>query len=110
MSRVRVTRRWRVNCDATLQMPMSAARTWGQLRDFERYACADPFHVDLKMDGNIPRAGAALTLYHQYIGIRIRRIGRILIWRGSQFSVQRSLAERPAPRLPACDELPGVSS
>ena len=66
---------------------MSAARTWGQLRDFRKYACKDPFHADLRIDRGVPRAGAAITLYHRYIGIRIRRVGRILIWReGSQFA------------------------
>jgi|SRR5665213_2400422 len=82
-----MTREGRVICDATIEIPMSAARAWGQLRDFTRYACTDPFHVDLRIEGSIPRAGAALTLYHSYVGIRIRRTGRILVWReGTQFS------------------------
>jgi hypothetical protein len=52
VSQIRVTRDCRVICDATIDVPMSAPRTWGQLRDFARYACTDPFHVDLQIEGN----------------------------------------------------------
>jgi hypothetical protein len=78
---VRVNRNGSVDCRAILALPLSAQCAWGQLRDFHRYARQDFFHADIDTEGVIPRAGSKLTLCHRYLGIRIYRVGRILIWR-----------------------------
>jgi hypothetical protein len=78
---VRIGHRGVVCCLAFLDVPLSARIVWGQLRDFRRFARQDPFHATIEVAGDIPRAGANLSLSHRYAGLRIARVGRILVWR-----------------------------
>jgi hypothetical protein len=78
---ISVSRSRRVNCEASLALPMSARQVWGQLRDFHRYASHDHFHAGIAVEGGVPRAGAALAIAHRYGPFRVRRVGRILRWR-----------------------------
>jgi hypothetical protein len=79
--RITITPSRRVRCEATLHLPLSASRVWGQLRDFRTYASHDFFHASIAIDGHIPREGAALVLEHRYLLFRVRRVGRILRFR-----------------------------
>jgi hypothetical protein len=81
MIRVRVNATWVVRCRAELELKLSPLSVWGQLRDFRRYARQDLFHEDIQIDGGLPRPGARLKLLHCYGGIRVKRHGRILLWR-----------------------------
>ena len=78
---VRVGRRGAVDCRAAIDLPLSALSTWGQIRDFHRYARQDFFHAKIVVEGELPRQGARLTLSHRYLGLVVARVGRILIWR-----------------------------
>jgi hypothetical protein len=71
----------RVRCEAVIALPMSARRAWGQIRDFHRYAAHDHFHAGFTIAGNVPRAGADLTIEHRYGPFGLQRVGRILRWR-----------------------------
>lgn len=94
---IRISRRGVVHCAARIDIPLSATAVWGQLRDFPRFAQQDLFHAGLTIEGGVPRAGARLEMMHRYAGFRIRRIGRILIWReGVGFSF--SDLSRKGPR------------
>jgi len=89
MIRVRVSRRWRVRCSGRIQLRMSAGRAWGQLRDFRRFAAQDFFHAGVRIDGNVPRPGAAVEIPHRFGPFGVTRVGRILSWhegRGYAFS------------------------
>lgn len=81
MTRIRVSGNGAVDCRARLELPLPAISAWGQLRDFPRYARQDAFHADIQIEGGLPRAGARIELCHRYAGIRVRRTGRILVWR-----------------------------
>ena len=70
-----------VRCKARIALPLSAATTWGQLRDFHRFASQDYFHAKIVIDGAMPRCGTSLRMLHQFAGIRTLRRGRILRWR-----------------------------
>jgi len=78
---VSISRRGVVCCRAFLDVPLSAGIVWGQLRDFQRFARQDPFHATINVEGDLPRAGAHLSLAHRYAGLSIPRTGRILVWR-----------------------------
>lgn len=81
MTRIRLSSSGAVDCRRDLNVPLPAISVWGQIRDFSRYARQDVFHTDPIIDGNIPRQGAAIRLSHEYLGLRIKRVGRILLWR-----------------------------
>jgi hypothetical protein len=70
----------RVDCRAAIPLDLPAAAAWGQVRDFARYASHDYFHADLRVDGGVPRQGAALRLTHRHAGVRVERVGRICWW------------------------------
>ena len=98
---VRVTALGVVDCRATLEIPLSAISVWGQIRDFHRYARHDFFHAEIAIDGGVPRPGAKLTLYHRYLGFRIWRTGRILIWReGTGYSFSDLSTRGPRAGFP----------
>jgi hypothetical protein len=89
MIRIKVERRGRVECLARLELPLSATRAWGRLRDFRTFAAQDFFHTNVRVDGDAPRAGAALEIPHRFGPFRVTRVGRILSWeegRGYRFS------------------------
>ena len=79
--RVLVSQTGRVVCEARLTLPLTARRAWGQLRDFHRYAAHDHFHAGFSIEGDVPRAGARLTIEHRYGPFRLQRVGRIVRWR-----------------------------
>lgn len=81
MIRIRLSPFGAVDCRGCLDVPLPAISVWGQIRDFTRYARQDIFHTDPVVEDGIPRQGAAIRLSHQYMGLRIERVGRILIWR-----------------------------
>jgi hypothetical protein len=69
-----------VHCEASIPIPMPLTTTWGQLRDFHRFAALDHFHASIKINGNIPRAGASMLILHRFGCFKIIRSGRILRW------------------------------
>lgn len=71
----------RVACTALLHLELSSQCAWGQLRDFRRFASHDYFHQDVRVEHGRPRPGARLLLAHQFGLWRVRRHGRILVWR-----------------------------
>ncbi|HEY2584284.1 MAG TPA: SRPBCC family protein [Tepidisphaeraceae bacterium] len=79
--RIRINDHRAVDCRATLEVPLPAISVWGQIRDFPNYARQDFFHADPSVAGGVPRAGADIVLYHRYMGLSFRRVGRILVWR-----------------------------
>jgi hypothetical protein len=87
---VRIIRAGRVDCRATLEVPLAASKVWGQLRDFRRFARQDFFHAEIEIDGRpdgVPRAGSTLHLTHRFFLFRVRRVGRICRWaEGSGFA------------------------
>jgi hypothetical protein len=82
---------------------MPAGVVWGQLRDFRSSARHDPFHHRITIEGETPRAGAAIEIEHRYFLFRTTRVGRILSWnerRGFSFSdFCRSDAQRAFPHV-----------
>jgi hypothetical protein len=78
---VTVFKSGRVECIASATLPMTARRAWGQIRDFHRFACHDHFHRAISIDGSVPRAGAAISIEHQFGPFHVRRVGRIVRWR-----------------------------
>jgi hypothetical protein len=79
--KIEVSATGRVVCEAQLPLPLSARQAWGQLRDFHRYAAHDHFHAGFTIQGEVPRAGAGLTIEHRYGPFRLQRVGRIVRWR-----------------------------
>lgn len=87
MIRVVVRHDWAVDCRAEVDLPLAAISVWGQLRDFRRYAATEFFHHNLRIEGEIPRAGAKLEMLHRMAIFGVQRQGRILVWReGERFS------------------------
>jgi hypothetical protein len=76
-----VTDAWRVTCRATVEIPVGAAVTWGQLRDFRRFAAQDFFHAAVRVGAGGVRRGADLEIDHRFGPFRTTRVGRILSWR-----------------------------
>ena len=91
---IRVYNSRRVECIARAALPMSARRAWGQIRDFHRFAAHDPFHANIAIDGQVPQAGARLSIEHRYGPLRIRRVGRILKWREGVGFAYSDLSQR----------------
>jgi hypothetical protein len=81
--RIRVSPRGAVDCRATLIVPLSVSQTWGQIRDFDSFACSDLFHADIKIEGDQARAGAPLQIAHRFFVFRVQRLGRICYWKES---------------------------
>ena len=101
--KVFISRTRRVVCEAMINLPISAGAAWGQLRDVRASGTHDPFHSSIRIEGNVPRAGAKLEIEHQYILWRTTRIGRILRWNertGFAFSdLCRSDPQRAFPHI-----------
>lgn len=84
---IRISPTGRVVCSATLQLPLSAGKAWGQLRDFKSSATHDPFHAAITIEGGTPRSGARLTILHRHLLWQSTRAGEILRWKeGSGFA------------------------
>ena len=64
-------------CEAVMRLPLSSGAAWGQLRDFRSSARHDPFHAQITIEGNVPRAGAKLLIEHRYLLKKSVRLGRI---------------------------------
>jgi hypothetical protein len=98
---VRISSTNRVVCRATIQLPMSAGMTWGQLRDFRSSAMHDPFHAKIEIHGGLPVAGARLTILHRQLLWHTTRAGRILRWKeGSGFAFSDLSVRNPAEAFP----------
>ena len=80
MLQITVDKRGRVDLRAESELPMSAEAAWRWLRDFRRFACQDLFHRVVELDMEEPQAGVAFRLKHQFAGIHVWRVGRILTW------------------------------
>jgi len=98
MTRVCVTRGARVDCRAVVRLPISAGKTWGQIRDFRRFASQELFHAQLQVDGGVPRAGAAIRMTHRFFLFRVIRVGRICRWREGAGFAFSDLSPRGALR------------
>ena len=98
MLRITVDKRGRVDLRAESELPMSAENAWRWLRDFRRFACQDLFHRAVELDREEPQTGAAFRLKHQFAGIRIWRVGRILFWNEGRSYGFSDLSQR-GPRV-----------
>jgi hypothetical protein len=81
VTRVRVRRSLAVDCHATLNLPLPAISVWGQIRDFHRFASQEFFHDNIRIEGEIPRQGAAIQMTHRFFLFATERKGKILYWR-----------------------------
>jgi hypothetical protein len=81
VTRIHLSKSGVVDCEGTLELPLSSTSAWGQIRDFPRYARQDIFHADPAMEGEFARQGVCIRLSHRYMGLRFDRVGRILWWR-----------------------------
>lgn len=70
----------RVRLAFQAELPVSVASAWDRLRDFERCACLDFFHRDVRLPGP-PAPGMRFALPHQVLAVRLERLGEILRWR-----------------------------
>jgi len=86
-NRIDVSDRGVVDCRGAIDLSLPAVSVWGQIRNFPRFACQDPFHLPPLVEGGMARVGATFELVHRYGGFGVRRVGRILVWReGVEFS------------------------
>ena len=89
MTLVRIDRRGRVACTASVRIPARTSIAWAVLRDFRTFAAQDFFHRDVRVEGGRACRGARLTIPHEFGPFRVTRVGRILRWedgRGYSFS------------------------
>lgn len=94
MIRVRIDRAGRVRTEAEAWTPLLPASVWGEMRAFTVFAAADPFHRKIVIDGGVPRPGAGIEIVHSYLGITVRRSGRILRWREGKGFVFSDISRR----------------
>ena len=92
--RITVDKRGRVDLRAESELPMSAEAAWRWLRDFRRFACQDLFHRVVELEAAEPRAGAAFRLKHEFAGIHVWRVGRILFWNEGESYAFSDLSQR----------------
>src|SRR5262245_7159491 len=76
-----LTRDGRVKLDAAVELPMSVRRLWAEIADLPRFAVHDFFHAHFELPQGRLEAGAPLVIRHHYLGITVRRVGRILRYR-----------------------------
>lgn len=79
--RIEVAPGGRVRCQVVLDLPLSAAAAWGEVRDFGRYACHDYFHAEFRFAGGRIAPGARYVVVHRFMGFTVERVGRVLWWR-----------------------------
>ena len=93
---IRVAPNGRVNCAATVDLPLSATAAWGQLRHLPTAAVHDPFHASVTVG-----PGGTLAIEHRYLGVRVLRVGRVLWWReGVGFAFSDLHRRDPARAFP----------
>jgi hypothetical protein len=98
---IKVSPSRRVVCEASIALPLTARQAWGQLRDFHRYAAHDHFHAGFTIEGDVPRAGAKLTIEHRYGPFRLQRVGRIVRWReGDGYAFSDLSSRAPGANFP----------
>lgn len=97
MTSVHVAPGGRVLCRGIIELPVSAAVAWGQLRDFRRFAAQDFFHAAVRVDSGGVRRGAALEIDHRFGSLATTRVGRILQWE-EQVGYSFSDLSRAGPR------------
>jgi hypothetical protein len=64
-----------------VDVPRDVSPVWAIAADVPRFACVDPFHSRVVMDGAEARAGVSLALEHRAFGFTLWRTGRLLSWR-----------------------------
>jgi len=98
---VRISPTGQVICRASIDLPLSAGAVWGQLRDLQSSARHDPFHAEIVIEGNVPRAGAQLKIVHRHLLWQSVRIGRILLWKeGSGYAFSDLCKSDPSRAFP----------
>lgn len=100
MIEVQLTQAWRVDCRASIPLPISSRAAWGQMRDFRRFVSCDPFHT--RVDPDRESSGAnAFTLWHGWQLLRFPRRGRILKWaEGSGYTFSDLSRRHPRKGFP----------
>ncbi len=73
---VRIHADGRVECTATIALPLSSTAAWGQLRHLPTSATHDPFHARVTVGPD-----RSLVIEHRYVLFRTMRVGRVLWWR-----------------------------
>ena len=87
--------------ESSFDVPLPPSWVWNEMRDLAHFATADPFHGEIEIDGGVPRQGASIRVHHSYAGVRIVRVGRILIWRpGECFAFSDLSARDPRRAFP----------
>jgi hypothetical protein len=74
----------RVKLTAAIELPMSIGRLWGEIADLSRFAAHDFFHARFTLPLGKLEQGAPLIIRHNYLGVRIHRVGRILRYKPQQ--------------------------
>lgn len=99
MIRIHLDRSGRVDAQSVMHLPMSAGAVWGQMRDLPRFLTRDPLHREVEVEepdaqsAGVParlpwRPGVRLRIRHEFLGLRVWRVGRVLQWReGVGFAV-----------------------
>lgn len=75
-----VSSEYRVRVAVSIDVPLSASIVWGQMRDFAWFTTLDPFHAGVHVIEHSYHTGADIVIDHQFLGIRLQRVGRILKW------------------------------
>lgn len=81
MIRVSIDRRGRVNLAASETLPITAHAAWAYMRRFPEFTTHDAFHARVHVHGDPSRIGTTIVIRHSYFGVRLWRIGRVLMWR-----------------------------
>jgi hypothetical protein len=64
----------------SLTLTRSVERLWREISDLPRFLTIDPFHDRIVLMRERPAVGVDLTLWHNAIGVRFPRFGKILAW------------------------------
>ncbi len=114
MITIEITPEWRVRARAEFDVPLSAPRVWGQMRDWKRFLTIDPLHARARVTGagaNGSPLGARVVIEHRLLGAGPDRIGRVLKWReGRGFAISDLSRRGPRvgfPHVCAYDVAPG---
>lgn len=74
-----------------MDVPVSVAVAWGEMRDLSRFLAIDPLHARVRVINGPERhagQGSRLVIEHRFLGIGPDRVGRVLRWReGSGFAI-----------------------
>lgn len=99
MIRIHLDRSGRVDAQSVMHLPMSAGAVWGQMRDLPRFLTRDPLHREVEVvepdvqSAGVPARlpwcpGAKLRIRHEFLCLRVWRVGSVLQWQeGVGFAV-----------------------